>query len=292
MTTPTRTYIQTRDHDPQRNLIGRPNVSIGADDSKGGTVPHTQAQIYDTLDMLVSSKPNWRFVATDFVLADANTRVYTDFVIYEDDEALGKVAITHKGRCYKVEVNNDRINAARERGTGYFTEDPVKAQLRIRKTFFKRNNDERVEKAAEAADSLLKREDQSKSWDYRRAKDALLDKAGDFVVKNMEAYLQAYPSLSAKKGKYDDARANFGVVKKIKEAFDNGKSVVVAFNGTHYIVKSEEGVKTLSDETLPYEMRRKVGLLKLVQDGQMISDVGCRVDGATFVLLPEVKEQS
>jgi hypothetical protein len=225
------------------------------------------------------------------VRPDSNTRVYTDFNIYEDDELLGKVSITHKGRGYKIKVSNDRINAARERGTGYYTEDPVKAQLRIRKAFFKRNNDERVEKAAEAADSLLKQESNSKSWGYRHAKDALLDKAGDFALKNMEAYLQAYPNLSARKGKYDDARANYGVVKKIKEAFDNGKSVVVAFDGTQYIVKSEEGVKTLSDESLPYETKRKLGLLKLVQDGQMISDVGCRVDGATFVLLPEVKEQ-
>jgi hypothetical protein len=143
------------------------------------------------------------------------------------------------------------------------------------------------------AESLLKKEHQTKAWEYRHSKDALLDKAGDFAAKNMEAYLQAYPNLLTKKGRYDDARANYGVVKKIKEAFDNGKSVVVAFDGTHYIVKSEEGVKTLSDETLPYEMRRKVGLLKLVQDGQMISDVGCRVDGATFVLLPEdEKEQA
>lgn len=289
MTTP----IRTSAYDPQRNLIGRPNVSVDADDSKGGKVPHTQAQIYDTLDMLVSSKPNWRFVATDFVRPDSVTRVYTDFNIYEDDEFLGKVTITHKGRSYKIKVSNDRINAARERGTGYYTEDPVKAQLRIRKTFFKANNDERIEKAAEIAESLLKKENQGKAWEYRHAKDALLDKAGDFAAKNMEAYLQAYPNLLTKKGRYDDARANYGVVKKIKEAFDNGKSVVVAFDGTHYIVKSEEGVKTLSDETLPYEMRRKVGLLKLVQDGQMISDVGCRVDGATFVLLPEdEKEQA
>lgn len=289
MTTP----IRASAYDASRNLIGRPNVSIGADDSKGGTATHTQAQIYDTLDMLVSSKPNWRFVATDFVRPDAQTRVYTDFNIYEDDEFLGKVTITHKGRSNKIKVSNDRINAARERGTGYYTEDPVKAQLRIRKTFFKANQDERVEKAAEIAESLLKKEHQSKAWEYRHAKDALLDKAGDFAAKNIEAYLQAYPNLLPKKGRYDDARANYGVVKKIKEAFDNGKSVVVAFDGTHYIVKSEEGVKTLSDETLPYEMRRKVGLLKLVQDGQMISDVGCRVDGATFVLLPEdEKEQA
>jgi len=287
------TIIRPSTYDASRNLIGRPNVSVDADDSKVGTVSHTQAQIYDTLDMLVSSKPNWRFVATDFVRPDSITRVYTDFNIYEDDEFLGKVTITHKGRSYKIKVSNDRINAARERGTGYYTEDPVKAQLRIRKTFFKANNDERVEKAAEVAESLLKKENQSKAWEYRHAKDALLDKAGDFAAKNMEAYLQAYPNLLPKKSRYDDARANYGVVKKIKEAFDNGKSVVVAFDGTHYIVKSEEGVKTLSDETLPYEMRRKVGLLKLVQDGQMISDVGCRVDGATFVLLPEdEKEQA
>ena len=285
------TIIRPSSYDASRNLIGRPNVSVDADDSKGGTVPHTQAQIYDTLDMLVSSKPNWRFVATDFVRPDSITRVYTDFNIYEDDEFLGKVTITHKGRSYKIKVSNDRINAARERGTGYYTEDPVKAQLRIRKTFFKANNDERVEKAAEIAESLLKKEHQSKAWEYRHAKDALLDKAGDFAAKNMEAYLQAYPNLLPKKDKYDDARANYGVVKKVREAFDNGKSVVVAFDGTHYIVKSEEGIKTLSDEALPYEIRRKLGLLKLVQDGQMISDVGCRVDGAIFVLLPEVKEQ-
>jgi len=289
MTTP----IRASAYDASRNLIGRPNVSVDADDWKVGTVPHTQAQIYDTLDMLVSSKPNWRFVGTDFTRPDSNIRVYTDFNIYEDDEFLGKVTITHKGRSYKIKVSNDRINAARERGTGYFTEDPVKAQLRIRKTFFKANQDERVEKAAEVAESLLGKEHQSKAWEYRHAKDALLDKAGDFAAKNMEAYLQAYPNLLPKKSKYDDTRANYGVVKKIKEAFDNGKSVVVAFDGTHYIVKSEEGVKTLSDETLPYEVRRKVGLLKLVQDGQMISDVGCRVDGATFVLLPEdEKEQA
>lgn len=290
MTTP----IRTSAYDPQRNLIGRPNVHIHEGEAHPSYAPQTQAQIYDTLDMLVSSRPNWRFVTdgyTDHV--SNNVRVFTDFKIYEDDELLGTVCVSYKGRDYKIKVRNDRIDAARERGTGYFTEDPVKAQLRIRKTFFKANQDERVEKAAEAADSLLKKEHQSKAWEYRHAKDALLDKAGDFAAKNMEAYLQAYPNLLPKKGRYDDTRANYGVVKKIKEAFDNGKSVVVAFDGTHYIVKSDGGVKTLSDETLPYEMRRKVGLLKLVQDGQMISDVGCRVDGATFVLLPEdEKEQA
>lgn len=283
--------IRQSGYDPQRNLFGRPTVSVEGQ-STAGAVIETQTQLYDTLDMLVATKPNWRFVGTGSCGGGPAVRVFTDFKIYEDDELLGSVGIEYKGRDYKIKVRNDRIDAARERGNGYHTDDPVKAQLRIRKTFFRRNNDERIEKAVDAASSLLAKEHRDKSWDYRRAKDNLLDKATEFARKNLTDYLEMFPALKPKLEPYTTAKAALGCVNKVKAMFDNKKAFVVAFDGTHYIVKSEDGIKTFSDETLPYEFRGKLGMLKLVQDGQMISDVGCRVDSNTFVLLPEAKEQA
>lgn len=283
--------ISPSNHSSNRNLIGRPTVSVGGS-FPAGTKIETQSQIYDTLDMLVSSKPNWRFVGSADTNAGNNVRVCSSFKIFEDDEFLGDVSISYKGRYYKIKVDNERISAARERGSGYHTDDPVKAQLRIRKTFFRRNNEERMDKAFEMASTLISKEHGAKSWEYRAAKDSLLSKATDYARANLTAYLAAYPNLQHKFEKYNDTKAVYRCVDQVKTAFDNSKSIVVASDGTQYIVKSEEGNKIFSDETLPYEMRRKLGLLKLVQDGQMISGVGCRVNSTIFVLLPEeAKEQ-
>jgi len=68
--------------------------------------------------------------------------------------------------------------------------------------------------------------------------------------------------------------------------------MIVVYDGTQYLTKIGDEIKVYKDEDLSFDLRKKIGLLKLVQDKQMISNVGCRVDNTTFVLLLEVKEQS
>jgi len=46
------------------------------------------------------------------------------------------------------------------------------------------------------------------------------------------------------------------------------------------------------DNTLPQEMRGKLGMLKLVEAEQFVTDTGCRINDETFILiLEEVKDE-
>lgn len=74
-------------------------------------------------------------------------------------------------------------------------------------------------------------------------------------------------------------------MRNIIEKADKRTALVLLDRGG-YIVRSEEHVAIYNDETLPMEMRKSLGLLKLVQnDEQFIPDVGVRVNAHTFLVL-------
>lgn len=272
------------------NLFGRTNV-IDATNSTNHLPIQTNYFLFLTLNNLTLSKPNWRFKATDYA-AYVGHFVATEFKIIEDDEVLGTVSIEYKGRNEKIKVRNKRIDDKRERGSGYFTDDPAKAELAIRKHFFRMAEDERLLKAAEDARGVVKGENRDKSWAKNRVRNSLLEKSYDFAKKHMAMYLEEYPQLKPVHAEYLEAREQHKVTHSVEDALDKQQAVVVVCDGTRYLTQTGREVKVFDDEDLSFDMRRKIGLLKLVQDKQMISDVGCRIDSSTFVLLPEVKEQS
>ena len=46
-----------------------------------------------------------------------------------------------------------------------------------------------------------------------------------------------------------------------------------------------DNVELYDDNSLPLDVRMKMGMLKLVQDEEYLTDVGCRVTSEIFVLL-------
>jgi len=272
------------------NLIGRPNV-INKVVQFGNRPVQTNYHLFLALNNLTLSKPNWRFKAYDSS-SNSTSQVLTAFEISEDDERLGQISIEYKGRGERIKVRNDRIDAKRERGSGYFTEDPTKAELAIRKNFFVMAKDERLEKALEQAAKLVRDEDYNKRASSERAKSHMLGESENFALKNLTAYLDTYPQLRSTYDEHLSFEAEATVTKSVKEALDRHKAMVVVYDGTQYLTKIGDEIKVYKDEDLSFDLRKKIGLLKLVQDKQMISNVGCRVDNTTFVLLLEVKEQS
>jgi len=51
-----------------------------------------------------------------------------------------------------------------------------------------------------------------------------------------------------------------------------------------YLVKTDDNVQLYDDTTLPVKFREKLGLLKLVNEKQFVTDVGCRVSKEIYVL--------
>ncbi len=275
---------------PECNLLGRTNV-LDATGAKSHLPLQTNYFLFLTLNNLTLSKPNWRFKATEYG-AYVGHHVVSAFKIIEDHEVLGTVSIDYRGSNEKIKVRNKRIDDKRERGRGYFTDDPVKAELAIRKNFFLMAEDERLLKAAGDAKDVVREEDRDKGWARNRVRNSLLEKATEFAKKNMGMYLETYPELKPVHAEYIEAKTQHKVTKSLMTALDKDQAMVVVCDGTRYLTQTGREVKVFYEGDLSFDQRRKIGLLKLVQDKQMISDVGCRVDSSTFVLLPEVKEQS
>lgn len=278
--------VSPRHYDPNLNLVGRPNVLVSPDS------PPTQTNhsLYLAINNLVLTRPQWRFFLTDCYVASTE-RVATGVKITEDGEALGEVSIEYKGKDHKLRIENDRINSKRERGRGYHTDDPAKAELRIRKTFFRLGKDERLSKARTAAYDVLAREFSGKQYAADRSHSQVYAESDKFAANNLSLYLEQFPARVTFKKKYEAQLLEFQTVRNIQESFDKGRGVLVVLDGTQYLTQTGDTIQNYTDDTLPYDMRMKLGMLKLVEDKQMISDVGCRVDKFTYVVTAEKIEK-
>lgn len=277
-------------YNPMCNVMTHGSVSISSEYTNSAPDKRqTQTQLYEVVAALLGTKPNWRFVATS-ASHSSGMVVFNEFKVYEDGEYLGMFGVGYHGRDYKIIVNNERINAKRERGRGYKTEEPSKALLAIRKHFYRLGQTERIAKILDEARSVLHRDSSSKAYDTRRALSHLFGHSDEFARTNLQQYLTQFPQHVSHYEEFERAQEIEMVVDSVKDAFDKGESIVVVLDGAHYIVMHGTDTKTYNNDTLPYDLREKVGLLKLVEDQQMISNVGCRVNADAFVLLPTTKQ--
>lgn len=276
-----------------KTLVGRPNFFVDptlTNNSGQAVDVHTNSAIYYTLDELTKTRPQWRFVAADAARGTTHN-ILTCVRIYEDSDMLGFVDVEWKGRSYKLRVENDRINAKRERGNGYFTENTAKAALAIRKNFFKAADDERLNKARSLAVSVVYDQTNKKRHIRQNSADAVFQDLRKFADSRLLDYLE-FSGKHKEHDKYLADKAEHEVTVDVQKALDKNNSILIVLDGTRCLMKDDkEGVTILNDGEMPYDIRMKLGLLKLVQDKQMVSNVGCRVDEHTFVLLRE-KEQS
>jgi hypothetical protein len=87
--------------------------------------------------------------------------------------------------------------------------------------------------------------------------------------------------------KYPEAYGKLEETKKINEVIKNNKAWLVFINNSDYIVKVNGHVSIMSSEDLPTMIRRNLGMLKLVQDKELITNVGIRVDESTYYVVGE-----
>jgi hypothetical protein len=77
------------------------------------------------------------------------------------------------------------------------------------------------------------------------------------------------------------AREEKYIAENVKAAFDNSGGTLVSLNGSEYVTAHG----TYTTDTLPVHIKQGLGMLKLVDAGQCIRDVGFRVDADTFFVI-------
>jgi hypothetical protein len=90
--------------------------------------------------------------------------------------------------------------------------------------------------------------------------------------------------------KIRETEAEMLTVTDIESKFKGAGTSLVLFSNGKYLVKTGDDIQVYDDNTLPVEMRGKLGMLKLVEPEQMIEGVGCRATTEVFVVLTAERE--
>ena len=264
------------------------------DTHKHGKVDEVHGTIDRVVYRLATLNPLWTFRVRDISTNFQGVKSAMGFDVFEQGEKLGEITRTYRSATYVIGISNDRIAKGRSRGDTYHTEDAEKAILKAKKMFFRLKPDERITKAAKAAtdvftEQIWKRE-RIKSQEENTIRKAALDYLNGVGLAHFLEYVNTQiPSISApilkSVDKVEEMRGEMLTIESVRQRFENQETALVIKDSGNYLVKMRDSVQLYDDNTLPHEMRSKLGMLKLVEAETFLSNVGCRVNDEVFILV-------
>ena len=283
------------------NTLSLSNVVMGEDlkksfDKEGLRMKGVYGMLDPVVSRLASLNPLWTFVIVSSAHDSRNDRVASGFTVKLDGEDLGQIGLSYMGSKGRViTISNDRIGRGRTRSDSYRTTDADKAVLTAKKMFGKMNPTERIAKAKDAAERVVTRA----SWNKERERGNLKGTVQGAILKwaetngyemflefiEKEAVLSTKKSVTQSLQKLEVLDTEMKTIERVQEEFGKNQTALVVKDSGKYLVKVGDKVDLYDDNTLPQDMRMKVGMLKLVEDEQYLTDVGCKVTSEIFVLL-------
>jgi hypothetical protein len=252
---------------------------------------------------VVTENPTWEFragtsrneVSRDVVDRSVVGVRLNKFEVFKDNEQIGSIGrnyrSTRMGGDYVFAISSNALKNERERNSEYCTKDAKKALAAIKKTFSNKSMSERMDEAFNDAARSISGESNSKGHDVTRYLSRLAPTVQAFAFvtmqKEFEIYAQSVGAINTL-NEYKTAQLEMLTVDEIQTKFNTvgGTHLVLSISGK-YVVKTGDKIDMYDDNTLPVEMRGKLGMLKLVEPEQMIEGVGCRATTEVFVLLAE-----
>ena len=245
------------------------------------TNPPMMQAIREVAYAIAKKKPGWTVVLQTNRLLK----------VYERDEGLGSVMFDFNDN---LSIKSRRITAAYPSRKKTTTKDPRKAYRIVLKYFAPLSLTERLNTATKDVRSAMYSLNASKNSDIQNAKSTLFRYMENYVEahwgevcsaatnaaagnKAIVDIIQSYPK------KNQESRDMQGITK----ALDSGAGFIVVIRGDTYYMCNRDGVNLCdyTNETLPDEYKRSIGLLKLVEDKQYIPDVGYRYATGVFFVM-------
>jgi hypothetical protein len=266
-------------------LLKLPNVRLGKNEKT-----LTEEQLHGEAKLLA-----WE-VATKHPLWTVEVAGFRTFRVLDGGEELGYIGSEWYGRSQKLFVRNDRIGAVNQRKNAYHTDKVDKAYLRVKKTFGPMNLSERVNKALKVAETVFENQSYRTQTRMREHERPIENGLYKWAKANMTQYIlelkQNHNTVMLEHlTMLEDVRADMVTIKETTDAFQNQRTALIVLADSKYIVKIRDNVQLYDDMTLPVELRGKLGMLKLVEQEQMVTGIGCRVNDEIFVLILEDQDE-
>jgi len=283
---------------------GREGVTVTEADL--GPMLADDPKLGELVRKLVVDKPNWRFEVCNFYRDFDNDCIrYRGVVIKnQNGNKLGSVGVGtrygRKGNVSTLLIHNDRIEKERERAQGFSTKD-VKAALRaINKQFYDKTTDELVHEAIVDSSNTLSDAYRSFRNKEYKVRSQIESYAVDYVLEHARESFATFVDGKGNKlsgttmnmlADMAEAQAHMNTITEVQTLFQNDKTALVIRTQDKYILCIDKDVKLCDDSTLPDNIKPKLGMLKLVEKGQVISNTGCRVNEETFVVVLDATEE-
>jgi len=258
---------------------------------------------------VITENPSWEFKVNEYygnlnegqtkTSETANNRpriTISKFKVFKDGEEIGTIDRDYRydagGHIFSISSN--AIRNERERISAYRTKDAKKALAAIKKTFSNKSVGERVNEALKEATHTIARQTSRKRGDHQSALHSLIPLMKAFAFVQHPDEFKKYAVINGQAhqlAKIRETEAEMLTVTDIEAKFktDKGTSLILVTNGK-YLVKTGDDIQLYDDNTLPLDMRGKLGMLKLVEPEQMIEGVGCRATTEVFVVLTAQRE--
>lgn len=251
---------------------------------------------------LATKNPLWRFKSVEAQtqeLFDGVKRcIVAGFEVSVNGEKLGTIKRDHKyvngSRNPIIAITNKRIYDAMSRSSYITTSDEKKALALVKKWFYPESTVEKIAQANDAARQIVydvlrekKREQSQHDIHIREAlKDFISTPEGSAAFTEYVTRVNDADVILAmqENGRLMEESATIEDIRSRLEDGDGETALVIVDQGK-YLVKILEDVQLYDDTTLPFDMRGKLGMLKLVQPRQFVSSIGCRVNNEVFVIV-------
>ena len=274
-----------------------PNVKSSSEytDSSGEIDVHEDMMPF--IDALAVKYPQWEFRTNGIRYSGAQNDIVksNSFKVFNDEnprEEVGEVKSSHKYvhgvRHTSYVVFNRRLAHDRERGHCLETTKLHVAMKAVHKYF-------NPPPVVEVLEHVMTR-------GVGQYNHAVAHK--ERLARNTEHYLQASKEQFIKDNwdKYLDSLTDtvLGVALKYKEEFNdylrlfnvqkNNYAVAVVIQNNEYVVSCNDKITTYDVNTIPIELKAQIGLLKLMEENDVLEDVGVRTKEGFVVFLPKDKE--
>lgn len=260
--------------------------------------------------------PEWKFVSHtheynyENVMVDGNTKAYTkvygvnQFDVFSNNQKLGSLCTVSWGKTPYM-INNERIRIMRERGEGIKSADLKKILKQMRTYFTALTLPEKIGKAIGMAENNLDDLQRTAQYALRRSVEYVGDVVSS-IVKDPATYRKAH-ALINEMGVSQDTLDNLDSVPEkltdmeqksalmrayrgAKDGIDRRASFVMLEDSKYVFVRRDDRRNPVIRDTdsLHPDVKKALGLLKLMPDGAFLADMGMRVNENLYIVFDDL----
>lgn len=254
--------------------------------------------IHPLIEKLALKYPQWRFVGSYSACSEppSDNNVPTldisvrDFSVYDKRERLGQIELggySWRTKTHSFMIGNHRTSAALERANAYKTSNVDKAVKLVGKHFGAKNDMELYVDAYKMANEGLNHQFKMKTGAMRRILSETDEQAFQFMLTRWDQFIATIVDTRQREVLVEVPEMHSEVL-LLGAMQQKSATFPVLQEGSYYIMTNEAGgLEKKTNDELPNNVRHKLGILKLVKNGQAVSDVGFKASDNVFLIVKD-----